>query len=424
MTRKNAITILIIVLALSGLFIVYILVSSSKDSGINPGKNINSTGEGSYFPTSSLSENIGDTEHSEDLTNIEGIKSVPKLRQIASSPVSGFTTFERDLTEIVKENLPSSAPVQTQTIYRYVDRATGNVFETNENSLKINRVTNVTIPKVYEAQFFTAGEGVILRYLDEKENIETYVARIVSENATTTQETNLRSLQGIFLPKNVTAITKDPSSDKFFFTKDTKGYIFEGSSPQNQVLVLDYAITEWLINWVKGEIILTTKPSYFSPGFAFTVNPISKTMRNLFSNKLGLLVNSNNDLTKILVSEYVSNSISTSVFDSKTGESKLLEIKTLADKCVWSKKNLNTIYCAVPQNLTEGKYPDEWYQGAVSFIDVIYKIDLEEDTVSKFDSLSSDTSFDIQEIQLSEQEEYLVFQNKKDLTVWSLNITK
>jgi len=126
----------------------------------------------------------------------------------------------------------------------------------------------------------------------------------------------------------------------------------------------------------------------------------------------------------MLISEYANNSILTSIYDTKTGETKVLDIKTLAEKCVWSKKNINTIYCAVPQYLGARKYPDEWYQGIVSFTDAIYKIDLDTNTTSVFDSLSSDTTFDIKDMQLSEQEEYLVFQNKKNLSLWSLDITK
>ncbi len=425
MTRKTAIKILAAVTILALIFIGYLIISSYKTVDNDSDGKIDTTNNGYTLPVSNNTGSSTNTADGSVPTSLEEIKSIPTLRQIVASPISGFTTFER-LVAQSQENIPESKRNQTETIYRYVDRATGNVFETTENSLKIDRITNTTVPKVYEASFFTAGDGVVLRYLDANENIETFVAKILSKTSTTTAEENespFSLLQGSFLPKNVVAITKSPTEDKFFYTKDGKGYTFNGSSPQNQTLIMDYAITEWLANWVNKQIILTTKPSYFSEGFAFSLDPVSGSLNIIQDDRLGLLVNQNSNQTKMLVSEYKNDSITTSIVDLKTNETKGFGLRTFAEKCVWSKKNTNLVYCAVPRKMPAGPYPDMWYQGTVSFTDELYKIDLDLNTTSKFESISK-YAFDIDGIQLSEQEEYILFQNKKDLSLWSLDITK
>lgn len=72
------------------------------------------------------------------------------LRQLTTEPVAGvdFTTTERSV--------------------RYVERATGHIFEVPVAS-GAYRISNKTIPKIYEAFFANGGSDVILRYLDDSE---------------------------------------------------------------------------------------------------------------------------------------------------------------------------------------------------------------------------------------------------------------
>ena len=60
--------------------------------------------------------------------------------------------------------------------------------------------------------------------------------------------------------------------------------------------------------------------------------------------------------------------------DTATGETLPLPVATIADKCVWTADD-SAIYCGIPVNPSAGlNYPDDWYQGAVSFSDRIWRI--------------------------------------------------
>jgi hypothetical protein len=62
------------------------------------------------------------------------------------------------------------------------------------------------------------------------------------------------------------------------------------------------------------------------------------------------------------------------MIDVATRTTTALPLATISDKCTWSADG-RSAYCAVPTNL-HGNLPDDWYQGAVTFTDRIWKIDL------------------------------------------------
>ncbi len=414
MTRKNAIIILITIILFAVVFITYLIVTSNiSDNNKNTGDSLlpnEFVFPGSNSTTTPITDNTP--------------KEIPRLRQISPTPVSGFISFERKI-DLKGEIVPESRREQTETIYRFIDRATGNIYETSESRAVVTRITNPTIPKVYEAEFFDNGDGVAMRYLDQDENIETYIAHTSKINATSTIENQgpYQTLSGVFLPKNIVSLKKSETSNDFFYTKDGIGYTFNALTPQNQKAILNYPISNWLLDWIGEKLILTTKPSYLSEGFVFSLNMKSGNFEKILDDKKGLAVKINNNDTKIFYSESVGKSISSGILKNDTKELFLTNVKTLADKCVWSKKNINIIYCAVPRQIPELSYPDSWYQGAVSFNDNLYMIDALNNTETKFGGLDL-YSFDIKDLQISDQEEYLIFQNKKDLSLWSLDITK
>ena len=59
-----------------------------------------------------------------------------------------------------------------------------------------------------------------------------------------------------------------------------------------------------------------------------------------------------------------------------------LDFPTLAEKCAWSSEYSYVLYCAIPANPQRAEYPDMWYQGVLSFEDIVLEINLEEDTAT------------------------------------------
>ncbi|MEK7552431.1 MAG: hypothetical protein AAB534_03385 [Patescibacteria group bacterium] len=91
---------------------------------------------------------------------------LPKLRKISEKPIAGALAF--------KDN--------SDLKIRFVDKATGHIFEANTEDISLKRLTNTTMPKIEEAVW--AGESsVVLRYLKkDEETIESVVLKLIPKN--------------------------------------------------------------------------------------------------------------------------------------------------------------------------------------------------------------------------------------------------
>ncbi|HMP67322.1 MAG TPA: hypothetical protein PKA60_01055 [Candidatus Paceibacterota bacterium] len=438
MTKKTAIIILIVAAVLAGFFVLYMILFTSSQSVVGPVGNIGRPSI-NVFPLGNQGEqenNNGQQVAAPELSNLDP-KSF-KLRRITNNSIAGFYLYDEVITIQEEDKEKEQEKIEEiKTNFRFIEKSTGNVFEASSKDLFTNRITNTTIPKIQEATFFNNGNGVVLRYLSQDNSIETFVANIIkkvipeddqknseSEEGTESdddivKDDDLAELKGIFLTKDIDSITKSPTSNSFFYTKSGKGYIFDATSPQNQRIVLDQSITELVSEWNNRNILLTTKASGLAQGISFSLAPTGGQLNRLISEVSGLTTKANSNGTVILYSQIAGNSLFNFLYNTETRESSLITLSTLPEKCVWSKKNTNIIYCAQPKSLY-GTLPDEWYQGIVSFEDSMYKIDTAANTVVRIADFP--VVLDIIEPKLSESENYIVFMNKSDLTLWSLNL--
>lgn len=420
MKRKTALIILITVIIAALLIVFGFIFYSNNFDETNNNIVITPPGDSIAFPLDDTERDTsGDVDIDDpnsDLNFGQTDPDIPQLRQIYDKPISGFTTFDRIVDVDTKEvYVPES-------VYRFVDRATGHIYESTSISLANNRLTNTTIPKVRESFFFNEGEGVVLRYIDSDSTIATYVAQITESTSTSTSDTSDR-LTGQFIEKDIIHMVKDSDLDSnaFFYTDfEGNGYTFNGNTPQRKQLVMESSIFEWALDWSGPNVLLSVIPTYLDDGVIMELNTSNGLFTKLIDDKKGLFGKANSDGSKILYSSNVNGDPKLFIYDQRTRETKGLTVNSFADKCVWSKKDMDVLYCAVAENLNSGNYPDDWYKGLVSFNDNIYEIDLKNDTVKEIDGI--DRGLDIVNPKLTENEDFIVFQNKKDLTLWSLEI--
>ena len=109
------------------------------------------------------------------------------------------------------------------------------------------------------------------------------------------------------------------------------------------------------------------------------------------------------------------------IFSISKNESTNLNTYGLPEKCVWSNDNIN-VYCAVPNTVVGNQYPDVWYQGLVSFDDYFVKINTRTGNKITIANSANETPVDGTHLFLDNDEKTLFFINKKDSTLWSLNI--
>lgn len=357
----------------------------------------------------------------------------PQLWQITREPQSGVVIFQNK--------------GDAKTFVRYLDKATGNVFENRLDILEKKRISNTTIPKVYEAKWFAGGNSLVLQYTsDNTDTIKSLYAKLMPPNASSTLGTgvgteagvevgdglDLQELRGVFLPADAHELSIEPGqvgNERVFYllpntANGVSGYVANGDGSKPS-LIFNSPLHEWLASWPDKETVtLTTKPSAGIPGFLYFLGSKSGSFKKILGEINGLTTLTKPDASQVLFSEASRSGIAFNVLDVKTGVRKALFKTTLPEKCVWSKTKESTIYCAIPKLVPNNTYPDAWYQGVVSFNDMIWKID----TVSGAAEILMDpktfaaVEIDATNLTLDQKENYLIFTNKKDYTLWGLKL--
>ena len=339
-------------------------------------------------------------------------KELPILRKISSGPVAGGIAFRQsDLLMI-----------------RYIDRGKGHIYETTDQSLEETKISNATIPKVIESVWAPNGQSLIMRYVKEDtDSIFSLSASIV--NATTSQDIS-KILKTVFLPSNISQLAMNPSGDKIFYLindgGESVGIISKIDGTQKKE-VFKSPVREWLALWPNAETItLATKPSSTAPGYLFFIDSRTGAENKILGAINGLTALTSSSTKNILYSESSDGSIKLAQVNTKTGLDRGLSFKTLPEKCVWSKKNDTIAYCAVPNIIASGDYPDIWYQGLMSFTDSVWKFDTKTNSSELIFNIQRETGDEIDIINpfISVDDDYLFFMNKKDLTFWSLALKR
>jgi hypothetical protein len=295
---------------------------------------------------------------------------------------------------------------------RYIEKANGHLYNMVIDTKTQTKVSNSTIPSIYEAFLDGKASSVIYRYLSTDNTVSSYLA-------------TLGSASGEFLPSNITDLSISGDKNSFFYlVKNSNGVVglTKSFNETKTNSVFNSAFSEWISQWVSGQkIFLTTKASYNTDGSVFSLNTTTSSITKVFGGVPGLTTLANNDGSLILYNSTTDTGPRLGVFNVNKHTTIDLGLYGLPEKCVWSNDNIS-IYCAVPKVVTGTQYPDFWYQGLISFDDYFVKIDTTTNENSTIADSTEETSVDGTKLFLNTSENQLFFINKKDYTLWSLDI--
>ncbi|MEK7642328.1 MAG: hypothetical protein AAB392_00830 [Patescibacteria group bacterium] len=339
---------------------------------------------GDYFPFGNSEVDITlDTDQNSDENEVgtpinTGSNSLPpKLRKVSSEPIAGAVIYNSGTTSIV----------------RWVERGTGNVYETDSKSSNIRRLTNTTIPKIIRAFWLPNGNGFLAQTLvPESEIIETSFVEITKNTGVATESLTPFTTRISKLPTGIKdmAIRKDSKKIFYFTTGLGASFYSANTDGTGSKLLASHPLSEWLVrHWLNDkEVLLQTKeggglPPYFS-----------------------ILNTGNGNLKR---TENPMSQITTNIF-------------TLFEKCILDDVKGGFVYCAVPEEVGKGTYPDDWYKGIVSTSDSVRKIDIENDVYYNTVDLKieSGEDIDVVDIKASLDQSHIIFKNKKDGFLWVL----
>lgn len=329
-------------------------------------------------------------------TNEDGVPSgpVPVLREISREPVAGFSII--------------SGGVQ------FAERDTGHIVRAIFDTLETKRLTNSTIPGIERAIWLSDNNVIFQRATtdDEIQNVLiSYSTTTVDQSATT------RTLS------NFTSATPVPGKNRLILSARTGGTTVLSTTDFNEGVkktLFSSPLRSWRVFPAGEATFIQTAPS---DDFGFLYRVLSDGgLERLLGNTRGLLVSAREDGDYFAISSVTENSVRLSFIDGSgkaAGESPLA---TFAEKCAWF-RGAPRIACGIPQSL-EGSSVEAWLMGLQSFNDSIWVISPEDGTATFVRNLESEAGrpIDVIDPKVSPDGRYLIFKNKNDLSLWSLDL--
>lgn len=329
----------------------------------------------------------------------------PRLAKISAGPV-----VPGEIVLNVKAKNASSSP---DTTVSYIERQSGNIYSYSTLSKTVTRTSNKTIPGIQSASWLPSGALAFVRYLSGADfsTINTYALPASGTG-------------GFFLPQNITGLAVS-STSVLALASGVNGSVVSAMRPDGtrSSSLFTTPLSSVRISFAgKNRYLAYTKPSASIAGSAFLVDGSGHFTR--LAGPLAGLVALASPLGKwVLLSYVLGDTVRMSLVNASTGVSVSLPVATVADKCVWA-DNDSAVYCGIPVSPPAGKYPDDWYQGAVHFSDRIWKID----TAGRYAQLvldfnkEADTVLDATALSLDPLGTTLVFLNKNDGSLWAYSL--
>lgn len=446
-SKRTSLIIIILVISLfvGGLIGFYFYTKNKNPGSTILGGQTNRTNFGGYDPNNPNQDNNNNTGTSTPIIPKDNLTEViiPKLRQISDVPTAGTdfivtpvyeelpknieptdssATSTKTATKKIAKKLPKI--IDTKTTIRYIERGTGHIYETATSTLEKTRISNTTEPKIYEAYFTDKGDNLILRGLIGSSDIVS--TRYASLVLASTSDGDVKNMEIKDLPIQMSQIAISPSKTQLFSVMESgiRGLLskIDGGST---VGLFDTPYKEWIPAWPEEKnILLTTKASAFAPGFSYLLNTQTKGVTRIIGNIYGLTALISPDLSKVIYSSSERGTFTLNYFDRREDTISELSFKTLPEKCIWSKKENAVLYCAIPENIAFSTYPDVWYQGLINFSDSIWKIDIGTGEARLIMNIQEESGevIDVTNLYLSPSDDYLLFTNKIDLTLWGLQL--
>ncbi len=352
----------------------------------------------------------------------EKISSPLSPPSITQQPAPTTQTRQlKSLVQLTQKPVIGAIYVPSTSAVRYFEKATGHIYDLDLLSKNSTRVSNTTIPGIFEVLFSPDGNEAIIRYAETNdEGVESSI-----RNFSLSDISGTTTPRGIFMLSAIKAFTVSPKENKIFYLSPVGDFntgVVSSFSDKNQKQALLIPFGEFNLNWPAEKVItLLSKPSAQVEGYFYRLDPVSGDFGKILGGFKGLTALYSPDGKYIVYSESGFNDFKTSIYAIEEKKTSPLNATTLPEKCVWSKLKKGTIYCAVPTAVPQATYPDDWYQGLVSFSDRVWKID----TISgetAIISAESETEIDLINPFLSNNGDYFFFQNKKNNTLWSLQL--
>lgn len=321
--------------------------------------------------------------------------------------------------EIVSDKKATASSSVEATI-NYIDRQSGNIYSYLVGAKTNTRISNRTIPGIQSALWFPNASSTLVRYLSGADfsTINSYVLP-------TSGSLPAQAGGGFFLSQNLADVAVSDVGI-LSLSSGVNGSVasLARADGSRATQVFTTPLSSLRISFAgKSQYLAFTKPSARLSGTAFLVDSAGHFSR-VAGPANGLVALASPSGKWLLVSSVAGGTMRMQLVNTLTNETLALPVATIADKCVWTADDLS-IYCGIPVGPSPSfNYPDDWYQGAVSFSDRIWKIQVSgryAQFVLDF-SKESGTTLDAEALAVDPLNTVLTFVNKNDGSLWSYQL--
>jgi len=347
-------------------------------------------------------------------------KEVGKETEISSIKIlSSREKNELKILNITQKPIVS-AEISGSSTLRFIDMMTGHIYETNFNGDEQKKLSNTTILNIFDASWGKEAKSAIIKFLNaDGQEINIYSA-----------EFNGSSTIGVFLPNNVKSAAASKTENKIAYLTEEQDreFVFTADIKNGKKKrILNLPASDFTVSFRNTETInILTKPSAFSKGYLYLTNTKTENGSSKNLNKItegnGLNILWSYDSEKIFIFETINGQIKNRIENLKNKQTFKLPIKTFPEKCVFSRLHKEIIFCAIPLELPQHDYPDDWYMGKVNFKDNLYEINYETGDSRALNQKIENENFDIENLFLDTEENYVFFIDKNDKKLWRVRI--
>lgn len=351
---------------------------------------------------------------------IQSPVSNQKVFKISEGPVAGAT--------FMQDGRP------TTTVARFVMQQNGHVLDLAIDSPgSVSRaVSNTTIPGAQQVAWGIqqvasrqVAATAVLQYVDSQ---TVKSVALIFPSATTSTSTALSPVRIQFLPDNLRSVATSPDGLSLAYIAATAngsdGYVAraDGTTPRK---LFSLPLSQVTMSWPSaGVLLVASKAAMGVPGIAFNVNASTGAITPILYTT-GLSVAADPSFSKVVYQSVTTDDRLTYSHDTKSNLDRPLSFDPIPEKCIWSRLEAAMMYCAVPLAYTGPQYVDLWHQGAASAADSVVAYDLltgETTILATPGEQDGGVASDIMQMALSADENYLLFVNKGDRSLWGVRL--
>lgn len=391
----------LVVLAILILFGLYLNYGAPNGKGATNGR---SDFFSALFPFGQIGNTPG-AQNTNEPVRVPEKNVTERLRKVSDRPVAGSWFV-------------STVATTSPALIRFMERATGHIFETSVDSYTEVRISNTTIPNLQRILPISDTE-FLMQSLSEDQEVQNFFGTL---NPTA----SVQSVNTVPLPTFTRISASKGGAQALAVTEVASGSKVETMSPGGEKLVViaTSPIRSWVPFVAGGRFFIETAPSSGITGFLYEIK--NKKLSKIVGGVPGLMVLPSPSGRYILYSGNSRGQISLTLLDTKNGETFSSPLGALATKCAWVSEDVPTVFCGV-SNITGGEnLPDDWLIGNISLNDSGWVLRPIEGVARSLGSLEdiAKTPIDVFAPTVSSDKKYVLFQNKNDLSLWALDITR